>query len=118
MATISKDILSGSTKGEPVALPINTGTFVTVHTGPTNSAHYDEVFLYATNSIGTGEETITVRIGGTGNVNKIKAKVSPGQTVLVLPGIAIKGDSTPVVIDAASTTADKVNVFGFTNKIR
>lgn len=117
MPTISKDHLSGSTDGAPVALAINTGTFTTIHTGPSDTGAYHELWVWGCNAIGTGDETVTLRIGGTGNSNKIKATIAPNETVLLIPGIPIQGNGTPVVLDGASTTADKVNVFGYVNKI-
>lgn len=117
MATISKDHLSGSTDGKPIQVPINTGTFATVHTGPTATTSFDELWIWACNAVGTGDETVTLRIGGTGNEHKIKVVVAPNETVLMIPGIPIQGNSTPVVVDVASTTANKVNVFGYVNRI-
>lgn len=117
MATISKNHLSGSTDGAPIAVPINTGTFATVHTGPTNTADFDEVWIWASNANGSVNETVTFRIGGTANANKIKAIVPPQETVLVVPGIPLQGNATPLVIDVGSTTANAVNVIGYVNQI-
>lgn len=117
MPTISKDHLSSSTDGAPIALPINTGTFQTLHTGPTNANSMDELWVWGCNATGVSEETVTLRLGGTGNSNKIKATIGPNQTVLLVPGIPIQGNGTPLVLDGASTTADKVNIFGYVNKI-
>ena len=118
MATISKEVLSGSPDGAPIAMPINTGTFTTIHTGPSVASSYSEVWIWACNAIGTSAEVVTIRIGGTANENKIKATINPNETVLLVPGTLIKGNaSTAVVIDGASTSAGKVNVFGYVNQI-
>ena len=120
MATISKDILSGSTDGKPIAVPINTDpdAFTTVHTGPTDSNHYDVLFLYATNANGSTNEQVTVRMNGTANNGKIKAVIPPQETVLIVPGIPIKGNSSAVVVDVGGSSANSANVFGYVNKIR
>lgn len=117
MATISKNHLSGSTDGKPIQVPINTGAFATVHTGPSDPNNFDEVWIWASNANGSVDEIVIVRIGGTGDEYKIKAVVSPQETVLMVPGIPIQGNATPIVIDVASSTANKVNVIGYVNQI-
>tara|TARA_Y100000592_G_scaffold86884_1_gene140741 strand:- start:923 stop:1282 length:360 start_codon:yes stop_codon:yes gene_type:complete len=117
MATISKDHLSGSTDGKPISVPINSGTFATVHTGPTSTTSFDEVFIYVNNAVGSTNETVTLRLNGTNNDGKIKVVVKPQETVLVLPGIPIQGNSTPIVIDVGGSSAGSANVFGYVNKI-
>jgi len=117
MATISKDILSGSTDGKPIAVPINTGTFATVHTGPTSTSDFHEVFIYCTNANGSVNEQVTVRLNGSNNDGKIKAVVPPQETLLIVPGIPIKGNSSAVVIDVGGSSNGSANVFGYVNKI-
>ena len=117
MATISRNILSGSTNGRPLALAADSGTYTTVHTGPTTAADHIELFVYLSN-ISTSQEIVTIAIGGTADGDKIKIKVPPESTVLALPGITIKGDGgSGIAITAASTTAGKVNATGYTNLI-
>lgn len=117
MATISKDHLSGSTDGKPISVPINSGTFATVHTGPTSASDFHEVFIYVNNGMGSVNETITLRLNGANNDGKIKVIVKPQETVLLLPGIAIQGNGSPVVIDVGGSSAGSCNVFGYVNKI-
>lgn len=117
MATISKDILSGSTNGKPISVPINTGTFATVHTGPTSTSDFHEVFLWVTNANGSVNEQVTVRLNGASNDGKIKAVIPPQETVLVLPGVPIKGNASAVVIDIGGSSAASANCFGYVNKI-
>ena len=117
MATISRNILSGSTNGRPLALAIDSGTFTTVHTGPTTAADMVEVYVYLSN-ISTSQEIVTIAIGGTEDGDKMKIKVPAESTVLALPGITIKGDGgSGIAITAASTTANKVNATGYINLI-
>lgn len=117
MATISRNILSGSTHGRPLALAADSGNFTAVHTGPTTAADLIEIYLYLSN-ISTSQEIVTIAIGGTADGDKIKVKVPAESTVLALPGITIKGDGgSGVAITAASTTAAKVNATGYINLI-
>lgn len=119
MATISKDILSGSTDGKPIPVPINSDpdAFTTVHTGPTSTSDFHEVFIYCCNANGSVNEQVTIRLNGTSNDGKIKAVVPPQETVLIVPGIPIKGNSTPIVIEVGGSSSNSANVFGYVNKI-
>ena len=117
MATISRNILSGSTNGRPLSLAIDSGTFTTVHTGPTTAADMIEAWVWISN-ISTSQEIVTIAIGGTADGDKMKIKVPPESTVLALPGITIKGDGgSGIAITAASTTANKCNATGYINLI-
>ena len=117
MATISRNILSGSTNGRPLALAVDSGTYTTVHTVTSTAADYEVVWLYLSN-ISTAQELVSIRIGGTADGDTIKVKVPAESTVLALPGVTIKGDGgSGVVITAASTTANKVNATGYINLI-
>tara|TARA_Y100000004_G_scaffold182526_1_gene229366 strand:- start:5898 stop:6260 length:363 start_codon:yes stop_codon:yes gene_type:complete len=117
MATISRNKLSGSTDGRPLALAVDSGTFTTVHTVTSVAADFEEVWIWLSN-INTTQEIVTIRIGGTSDGDKIIVKVPAESTVLAVPGWTIKGNnSTAVVITAASTTANKVNATGYINLI-
>ena len=117
MATISRDHLSGSTDGKPIALAVDSGTYTTVHTGPTDAAHWIELWLYFSN-ITSAQATVTVAIGGTADANKIKIKVPAQSTVLGVPGWTIQGNSgAAITVTAATTTAAAVNCMGHINLI-
>ena len=117
MPTISKDHLSHSTDGKPISVPINTGSFANVHTGPTDTAHFHEVWLWVNNANGSVNEQVTVRFNGSNNDGKIKVIVPPQETLLVLPGIPIQGNSSALVIDIGGSSAASANCFGYVNKI-
>jgi len=117
MATISRNHLSGSTDGRPLALAIDSGTYTTVHTCTGTVADFEEVWIWLSN-ISTSQELVTIAFGGTADGDKIKVKVPAESTVLAVPGWTIQGNSsTAVVITAASTTANKVNATGYINLI-
>jgi len=118
MATISKIVLSGSTDGVGFTLAADSGTYTTIHTGPSVAADQDEIWLYASNT-GSSSETVTVNWGATsGDTAKMKTVIEPNETVLIAPGLIIQGNaSTALIITGASTTASTVNVFGYCNRI-
>jgi hypothetical protein len=117
MATISRNHLSGSTDGRPLALAIDSGTFTTVHTVTSTAADFEEVWIWLAN-ISTSQEIVTLRFGGTADGDTVKVTVPAESTVLACPGWTIQGNaSTAVVITAASTTANKVNALGHINLI-
>ena len=116
MPTISKDHFSHSTDGKPIAIPVNS-SFQNVHTGPTNTAHFHEVWLWVNNANGSVNEQVTVRFDGANNGGKIKVIVPPQETLLVLPGITIQGNASALVIDIGGSSNNSANCFGYVNKI-
>tara|TARA_R110000824_G_scaffold392609_1_gene591110 strand:+ start:56 stop:406 length:351 start_codon:yes stop_codon:yes gene_type:complete len=114
MATISKQLLSGSTNGMPISLTTNvTSSAVLIHTAVSGTSDIDEVWVWATN-VNTTAETLTLEIGTTNEDQHIMAVIQPDETVLVLPGLVLQNAK---VINGFSTTANKVNVFGFVNRL-
>mgnify|MGYP003122472678 FL=1 len=117
MATISRNHLSGSTDGRPLALAVDSGTYTTVHTVTSTAADFEEVWIWLSN-ISASQEIVTIAFGGTADGDKIKVKVPAESTVLAVPGWTIQGNaSTAVVVTAASVTANKVNATGYINLI-
>ena len=114
MATISKQLLSGSTNGMPISLTtaVSSGA-VTIHTAISGTTDIDEVWIWAVN-INTTAETLTLEVGTTDEDQHIMAIIQPDETVLVAPGLALQNAK---VIKGFSTTANKVNVFGFVNRL-
>jgi len=114
MATISKQLLSGSTSGMPISLTTNaTSGAVTIHTAVSGATDIDEVWVWATN-VNTTAETLTLEVGTTDEDQHVMAVIQPDETVLVLPGLILNGAK---VIKGFSTTANKVNVFGYANRL-
>lgn len=118
MATFSKVKLSGSTDGKPILLSgSTTGTSVTIHTGPTTTTTYDEVWLYAMNT-DTTARLVTIEWGST-TAGFLIQQTIPAQSglVLVAPGLLLKGNATQVVIKAFAASANVVNITGYVNTI-
>jgi hypothetical protein len=117
MATISRVTLSASTDGRGIAVAATTSAGTTIHTGPTVTADYHEIWMWASNFNVTAE-TLTIEWGGTTEAgDHFKTTVEPNQTVLIVPGWTLKGNATPLVVKAFSTTANKVNITGHYNLI-
>ena len=118
MATVAKLKLSASTDGLGIAVASNSSAGTTIHTGPSVAADYDEIWLWASN-INTTAETLVLEWGGTTAIrDHYKSVIQPNETVLVAPGWVLKGNaSTTLIVKAFSTTANKVNIVGYVNRI-
>ena len=118
MATISKLALSGSTDGRPIEVAANSGSGTTIHTGPAVAADFDEIWLWACNN-NTSVEVLTLQWGGTTDSDDfLRTAIHPNETVLVAPGWVIKGNAgTALIVKAISTTANKVSIVGYVNRI-
>lgn len=118
MATFTKNILSGSTNGRSVLIAATSGTGTTIHTGPTNTAHLHEIWLYAVNADTTARK-LTVQWGGTTSPNDEIELTIPAESglVLVAPGLLIKGASTALVVRAFASAASVVAIHGYVHEI-
>lgn len=118
MATYDKLVLSGSTDGAGILIAATSSAGTTVHTGPTSATTLDEVWLYAVNS-STAAVKLTVEWATTtapnGNIEQTIAAESG--LILLVPGLVIKGNATPLVIRAFAATTNVVIVHGYVNRI-
>ena len=82
------------------------------------AADFDEIWLWACNH-NTSAETLTLEWGGvTSTDDLMKTVIQPNETVLVAPGWMLKGNaSTALLIQAFSTTINKVSIIGHVNRI-
>lgn len=117
MATFSKSILSGSTDGCPIAVSATASPGTTIHTGPSNAAFLHEVWLYAS-TYSTTPTLLTVQMGNTDVSKQVILSLDYGSGLLVvIPGLIIKGNASPLVIRAFATVTDTVNISGYVNVI-
>ena len=118
MATFSKSILSGSTDGKGVLVAATATAGALVHTGPTNTAHLHEVWLYAVNS-SASDVKLTVEWGEAtapnGNI-EYTVKAENG-LYLIVPGLLIKGNATALTVRAFAATTNVIVVHGYVNVI-
>ena len=116
MATMSKEILSGSTNGKGVkATGTDSANAVTVHTATTggSNADIDEIFVYATNT-SAAQVKLTIEFGGTAVDDHIVVNVPAETTVLAVPGLILRAG---LVVKAFAGSANVINCHGFVNRI-
>jgi hypothetical protein len=118
VATFTKKILSGSTDGRGIKVAATSTAGTTIHTGSTNTAILQEIWLYAVNSDTTARK-LTIEWGGTTSPDDlIELTIAPESgLVLVTPGLLIKGNATALIVRAFCATANVVMIHGYVNEI-
>lgn len=118
MATFAKTTLSGSTDGRAIKVAATATAGTLIHTGPTNTAHFHEVWLYAQNT-DTTDRKLTIEWGGTtapDDLIEFTVKAENG-LYLMVPGLILKGNATALVVRAFAATANVVTISGYVNTI-
>jgi hypothetical protein len=118
MATFSKSILSGSTDGKQIKVAATATAGTLIHTGPTNTAHLHEIWLYAVNT-SASDVKLTVEYGGVASPDdhiEYTVKAENG-LYLIVPGLLIKGNATALVVRAFAATANVICVSGYVHVI-
>lgn len=118
MATFTKNHLSGSTDGRMIKVAATATAGTTIHTGPTNTAHFHEVWLYAVNSDTTARK-LTIEWGNTSSPDDLIELTIAAESglVLVVPGLVLQGNATALVVRAFAATANVINIAGYVNEI-
>lgn len=118
MATFSKTILSNSTDGRAILIAQTATPGTLIHTGSTNAAVLDEIWLYATNT-STSAVKLTVEWGAATAPNDlIEVTVAPESgLVVVSSGLLIKGNATALIVRAFAATTNVITIHGFVNRI-
>jgi hypothetical protein len=118
MATFSKLTLSGSTDGRAIKVAATATAGTTIHTGSATATTFDEVWLYAMNT-DTTDRKLTIEWGGTSSPDDLiefTVKAENG-LYLMVPGLILKGNATPLVVRAFAATANVVTILGYVNRI-
>ena len=122
MATFSKQKLSGSTNGRGIAVvaTAGAGSGTTIHATGTSASVIDEIWLYAAN-IDSTARTLTIEFGGTTVTSDLiqqSIAVTPSGLVLVCAGLILTGTgSAATTVTAFASSASKIEIFGFVNRI-
>jgi hypothetical protein len=119
MATFTKTLLSGSTRGKGIKVAATSSSGTTIHTTGTSASTIDEVWLYAYNS-DTTARLLTVQFGGTATPDDDIKVTIPAQSglVLVAPGLTLTGDgSAGLVVRAYAATTNVITIHGYVNRI-
>ena len=118
MASFSKLTLSGSTDGRAILVAATATPGTTIHTGSATATTYDEVWLYAMNTDGT-DRKLTIEWGGVTAPNDLiefTVKAESG-LYLIVPGLVLKGNATPLVVRAFCPQASVITISGYVNRI-
>ena len=119
MATFSKIALSSSTDGRPIKLAataIASGTLI--HTGSATATTFDEVWIYAQNNH-SADVALRLGFGGVSDPDDIiefTVKTKAG-LFLIVPGLVLKGNATPLTIKASAGTTNVISLSGYVNRI-
>jgi hypothetical protein len=115
---ITKEVLSGSTRGRGVLVAATSSTGTTIHTTGTSATNTDEIWLYATNNH-TAAVVLTIEYGTTGAANEIKISVPVKDSLtVILPGMILRGDgSAGEVVRAYAAVTNVVTIHGYVNRI-
>jgi hypothetical protein len=118
MATFSKNILSGSTDGKAILVAATSTPGTTIHTGPTSTSQFDEVWLYAMNTSASTVK-LTIEWGGTSSPGDLIEYTVAAENglYLIVPGLILKGNATALVVRAFAATTNVVTISGYTNRI-
>ena len=92
MATYTKGLLSATAADDGQAFQVPT-SWTLLHTGPTATTSYDEIWVYATHT-----DTLT-------------------DFTLYIPGLILQGNATPLTVYCNSSQATSINLMGYVNHI-
>jgi hypothetical protein len=115
MATYSKIDLSASTDGIGILVDDNATAGKLIHAGDSTATTYDEVWIYATN-ISAADKKLTIEYGSTTVIIEVTVTTEAGLS-LVIPGLVIKGNASPVEIRAFAADTSSICLFGYVNRI-
>ena len=122
MATYSKEFFTGSATdegGTGIALPVDSGAFITIHTTPVTTTTLDEIWMYAVNSH-SADLKVTIQFGGDQEPEDYIETTVTAESglVLIVPGLILQGKaSTGLIVKGAAVTGDEVAVYGYVNRI-
>ena len=116
MATFSKQLLSGSTNGKQIKVAATATAGTTIHTA--HATDLDEIWIYAVNSSASSVK-LTIEYGeATAPDGNIELTVTAESgLVLLIPGLLIKGNATPLVVKAFAGTSNVICLHGYVNQI-
>lgn len=106
--------LSGSTDGRWIKVVATATAGTTIHTWPTSTSQWHEVYLYAVNS-DTSARKLTIEYGWTTSPDDLIEVTIPPESglMLVVPWLIIKWNASPLVIRAFCASANVVMIHGY-----
>lgn len=121
MATFTKLALqpAGSTgTGRLIKVAATATAGTAIHTASSTATTIDELWLYAVNS-DTTDRKLTIEWGGTTSPDDLIEQTITAESglILVIPGLILQGNATPLVVRAFAATANVVLIGGYVNRI-
>lgn len=115
MSSLSKQFLSSSTNGRPIAVAgTSSASATTLHAVSSGTAFMDVVSISACN-VGTVDTTLTIELGSSGGANEVKVLIPPQiGFITIVGGISFNNSQT---IKAYAGSANIINVVGDINRI-
>lgn len=122
MATYSKiafqstTMTTGTGRMVKVAATATAGT--TIHTCANVATTVDEIWLYAVNSSASTVK-LTIEFGGVNAPDDLIEFTVPAEDglYLIVGGLVLQGNTTPVVVRAFAATANVISIGGYVNRI-
>jgi glyoxylate carboligase len=117
MATISRQLLSGSTNGRNIKVVATATPGTTIHTAVAGTAGFDEVYCWVTNTSASAVG-LTVEFGGTTSPDDHLVDVySIPANSLPIPIITGQNLQNSLVVKMFAATANVLVVSGYVNRI-
>lgn len=115
MATYSKQLLSGSTNGQPILVATNATPGTLIHTAVSGTSSLDEIWIYAQNT-DTTPRKLTIEYGGTTSPNNLFEVVIDAEAglTLVVPGLLLNNG---LIVRAFAAITNVLTVSGYVNRI-
>jgi len=89
-----------------------------IHTASSSTSVFDEVWIYAQNNH-TADVALRIGFGNTTDPDDIIEYTvkTKGGLYLVVPGLILKGNATPLTVKAAAGTTNVISLTGYVNRI-
>lgn len=117
MATLSRQLLSGSTNGRPIKIAATGTPGTTIHTALSGTTGFDEIYAWVTNTSGSSVN-LTVEFGGTTDPDdhlvKTYAIGANSQPIPIVTGQCLQNS---LVMKMFASTTNVLTVTGFVNRI-
>lgn len=120
MATYTKGLLSATAADDGQAFQVPT-SWTLLHTGPTATTSYDEIWVYATNTDTLTNFTLYMGFGGDPSSNddlEITQTIEKASGLrLIIPGLILQGNASPLTVYCNASQATSINLMGYVNHI-
>lgn len=115
MAIYSKQLLSGSSNGQPILIAATASPGTLIHTATSSVVDFDETWLWCQNTSGSSVN-LTIQYGGTTAPNNsfTLSMAAASGLYLLVPGLILNNG---LVVRAFAGTTNVLTIAGFVNRI-